>query len=121
MKIKLNKKQIADIGREIKATERRNHKTEDVFDIFKMLQYWTKSIGGKETKIKSVTELDGGYLCRVNSVFRERMKAYLKQIRQRKAEQYAEAKKKKEVQDVVDKYDDLIREAEEAEMQKKRR
>ena len=120
MKIKLNKKQIEDIRREITATERRNHKIDDVFDVFKMLQYWTKSLGGKETKIKSVTELEGGYLCRVNSAFRDRMKAYLKQIRQRKAQEYTEAKKEREMQEVADRYDDLIREAEEAELHKKK-
>jgi predicted ribosome quality control (RQC) complex YloA/Tae2 family protein len=113
MKVKLNRKQIEVIRRELKETERRNFKTEDVSEVFKMLQYWGKSVGRGEAKIKTVAELPGGYLCRVNSTFREMMKAYIKQIRKRKAEEHLQTKQDREMQDNADRYDQLIREAEE--------
>lgn len=113
MKVKLNRKQIEVIRRELKETERRNFKTEDVSEVFKMLQYWGKSVGRGEAKIKTVAELADGYLCRVNSTFREMMKAYIKQIRGRKAEEHLQAKQDREMQDNADRYDQLIREAEE--------
>jgi hypothetical protein len=113
MKVKLNSKQIEIIRRELKETERRNFETEDVAEVFKMLQYWGKSVGRGEAKIKTVAELADGYLCRVNSTFREMMKAYIKQIRERKAEQYLEAKQEREMQDNAERYDRLILEAKE--------
>ena len=88
MKIKLNHKQIESIRRELKKTERRGFKLDDVSQVFRMLQYWSKSIGGKDVKIQSVAELADGYMCRVNSKFRERMKAYLKHIRQQRIEKH---------------------------------
>lgn len=116
MKVKLNKKQIENIRRELKETERRDYKTDDVSQIFRMLQYWSKSVGGGEAKIKSVAELPDGYLCRVNSKFRELMKAYLKQVKTHKLEQRAQEKREKELQENVEKYDQLIKEAEEAKL-----
>ena len=113
MKVKLNRKQIEIIRRELKETERRNYKTEDVSQVFKMLQYWGKSVGRGEAKIKTVAELADGYLCRVNSTFREMMKAYIKQIRKRKAEEHLQAKQDREIQENAERYDQLIREAEE--------
>ena len=113
MKVKLNSKQIELIRRALKETERRNFKTDDVFEVFKMLQYWGKCIGKGEAKIKNVVELDDGYLCRVNSTFRERMKVYLKQIREQKAEKHLRAKQEREMQDNATRYEQLIREAEE--------
>ena len=117
MKIKLNHKQIESIRLEIKKTERRGFKLDDVSQVFRMLQYWSKSIGGKDVKIQSVTELADGYMCRVNSKFRETMKTYLKHIRQQRIEMYEQASKEKQIHETVDKYDELIREAEESRQQ----
>lgn len=113
MKVKLNSKQIELIRRELKETERRSFQTEDVSQVFRMLQYWGKCIGKGEAKIKTVVELPDGFLCRVNSTFRERMKEYLKQIREHKAEEHLRAKQEREMQENAERYDRLIREAEE--------
>lgn len=113
MKVKLNSKQIELIRRELKETERRSFQTEDVSQVFRMLQYWGKCIGKGEAKIKTVVELPDGFLCRVNSTFRERMKAYLKQIREHKAEEHLRAKQEREMEENAERYDRLIREAEE--------
>ena len=117
MKIKLNHKQIESIRLEIKKTERRGFKLDDVSQVFRMLQYWSKSIGGKDVKIQSVTELADGYMCRVNSKFRERIKAYLKHIRQQRIDKHEQVSKEKQIQETVDRYDELIREAEESRQQ----
>jgi hypothetical protein len=116
MRVKLNSKQIETIRKGLKETERRSFKADDVPDVFRMLQYWSKSVGGGETKIVSLAELPDGYLCRVNSKFRERMKAYLKEARsERMAEKAKESrlvKKEREMQENAEKYDQLIKEAE---------
>jgi hypothetical protein len=113
MKVKLNSKQIEIIRRGLKETERRNFETEDVSEVFRMLQYWGKCIGKGEAKIKTVAELPDGFLCRVNSTFREQMKIYLKQVREQKAEEHLRAKQEREMQDNAERYEQLIREAEE--------
>lgn len=112
MKVKLNDRQIETIRRGLKESERRNYKTDDVSDVFRMLQYWAKSIGAGEAKIQSVADLGGGYLCRVNSKFRDRMKTYLKDARAQGIEKYRLAEKEKEMQENAEKYERLIREAE---------
>jgi hypothetical protein len=112
MKVKLNSKQIELIRRELKETDRRSFNTDDVSEVFKMLKYWGKSIGKGEAKIKTVAELADGYLCRVNTTFRKTMKEYIKQIRERKAQEYQQEKQEKEMQYNAEKYDQLIREAE---------
>jgi len=116
MKIKLNNKQIENIRRELKEIDRRNYKTEDVAEVFKMLQYWAKSATAGDAKIKSVTELPDGYLCRVNSKFRESMKAYLKKARQHRFEEGARTKKEREMQENAERYEQLIEEAERTRM-----
>ena len=121
MKIKLNTKQIENIGRELKETDRKSYDTSDVSQIFRMLQYWSKTVGGKETKIKSVTELPDGYLCRVNSKFRDSMKAFLKQMRSRRLEEQMKGKKEEEMLENADRYEQLIREAEAVEDSRSRR
>ncbi len=113
MKIKLNKKQIENIRRELKETERRGFETDDVSHVFRMLQYWAKSVGVGEAKIQSVAELPDGYLCRVNSKFRESMKAFLKRVRERRLEKGVQLKKEKEMQATAEKYDQLIKESKE--------
>ena len=116
MKIKLNSKQIEAIRDGLKETERRNFKTGAVPDVFQMLRYWSKSVGGADAKIASLTELPDGYLCRVNSKFRERMKAYLKEARTRilteKVFEYRNKIKDEEMRENAEKYDQLIKEAE---------
>ena len=112
MKVKLNNKQIETIRRGLKESERRNYKTDDVSDVFRMLQYWAKSIGVGEAKIQSVADLGEGYLCRVNSKFRDRMKAYLKDARAQRIGEHNIAKKEKEMRKNAEKYERLIREAE---------
>ncbi len=118
MKVKLNSKQIETIRSGLKETERRSFKAGDAPDVFRMLQYWSKSVGGGETKIASLAELPDGYLCRVNSKFRERMKAYLKEARGQRlterAEESRRIKKEKEMQENAEKYDQLIKEDERA-------
>jgi hypothetical protein len=115
MKVKLNSKQIETIRKGLKETERRSFKADDAFDVFRMLQHWSKCVGGGETKIASLAELPDGYLCRVNSKFRERMKAYLKETRSQRLAEKAEksrlAKREKEMQENAEKYDQLIKEA----------
>jgi hypothetical protein len=110
MKIKLNRKQVAAVARELKETDRKNFNPADVEEVFKMLQYWTKTVGSGEGKIQSVTELPDGYLCRVNSKFHDSIKAYIKQAGSRK---FSEQMKEMKIQETVDKYDRLIKEAEE--------
>lgn len=112
MKVKLNHRQIETIRRGLKESERRSYKPDDVSDVFRMLQYWAKSIGAGEARIQSVAELSDGYLCRVNSKFRDRMKAYLKDARAQGIEKYRLAEKEKEMQENAEKYERLIREAE---------
>jgi len=111
MKVKLNKKQIENIRQVLKETERRKFKTEEVSDIFRMLQYWAKSIGAGEAKIKSIAELPDGYICRVNPKFRESMRAFLKQVRTRKLEEEQQRRREKEIQANADKYDQLMKES----------
>jgi hypothetical protein len=117
MKIKLNSKQIEKIRRQLGETDRKQFDTSDVFEVFKMLQYWSRCIGGDEVKIKSVTELADGYLCRVNSKFREVMKAFLKQGRSHHSEKEIPdedmTEKKEGILGNADRYERLIREAEE--------
>lgn len=110
MKIKLNSKQIAKVARELKETDRKNFDVKDVGEVFKMLQYWTKSVGTGEEKIQSVTELPDGYLCRVNRKFRDSMKDYIRDVGARK---FSEQMKDVKVQETLDKYDRLIKEAKE--------
>ncbi|MBI4831069.1 MAG: hypothetical protein HY801_05845 [Candidatus Lindowbacteria bacterium] len=110
MKIKLNKGQIEDVRRELKETDRKDFDIGDIPQVFRMLQYWAQCVGAGEAKIKSVTELSDGYLCRVNEKFHDLMKAYLKDVRSRR---FNEEMKERKTQSVVDKYDRLIREAEE--------
>ncbi len=109
MKVKLNKKQIENIRRELKETERRKYDTDDVAEVFRMLQYWAKSIGGGEAKIQSVAQLSDGYRCRVNPKFRDLMKAFLKRIRAQKIEEATRIKKERDMQANVDEYDRLIK------------
>ncbi len=111
MKVKLNKSQIEKIQQVLKETERRKFKTEEVADIFRMLQYWAKSIGAGEAKIKSLAELPDGYICRVNPKFRESMRAFLKQVRTRKLEEEQQRRREKEMQANADKYDELMKRA----------
>ena len=76
-----------------------------------MLQYWAKSIGAVEAKIKSIAELPDGYICRVNPKFRESMRAFLKQVRTRKLEEEQQRRREKEIQANADKYDQLMKES----------
>ncbi len=116
MKVKLNSKQIETIRSGLKETERRSFKADDAPDVFDMLRYWSKSVGGAETKIASLAELPDGYLCRVNTKFRERMKDYLKEVRSQKqterAEEHRHMKKEREMQENAERYDQLIEDAE---------
>ena len=118
MKIKLNGKQIETIRNGLNETERRRFKADDAPDVFQMLRYWSKSVGGAETKIASLAELPDGYLCRVNSKFRKRMKDYLKEARSQRltarAEEHRHMKKDREMQENAEKYDRLIEEAEQS-------
>lgn len=119
MKIKLNSGQIARIRRELKETDRKDFDTDDVSGVFRMLQYWAKSIGAGEPKVTSVTEIPGGYLCRVNSRFRDLIRTYLKQARSRLLEESAKTKREREMQETVERYDQLIKEAEQNKRQPK--
>ena len=110
MKIKLNKKQVLAIRRELEETDRKKFDLSEVMEVFRMLQYWSKCIGGDDTAIKTIVELPDGYLCRVNRQFRESIKAYLSDIRSRRAEN-AEERKIQKKQDVADEFDRLVREA----------
>jgi hypothetical protein len=110
MKIKLNSKQIAKVARELKETDRRNFDLKDVGEVFKMLQYWAKAVGTGEEKIQSVTELPDGYLCRVNRKFHDTMKHY---IREAGAKRFSDQMKEVKVQEALEKYDRLIKEAKE--------
>jgi hypothetical protein len=110
MKIKLNMKQITDIKREIKETDRKSFDLSDISEVFRMLQYWAKSAGTGDEKIKTITELPDGYLCRVNEKFHDSMKEYLRQARMRR---FSEQIKEVKVQETIEKYDRLIKEAEE--------
>jgi hypothetical protein len=112
MKIKLNHKQIARISRELKESDRKSFDTDDVAGVFNMLQYWSKSVGGGKTKIRSVTDLLDGYLCRVNEEFKDVMKQYLKQARMRVREEYEEERHRIEMEASAQAYDRLIEEAE---------
>ena len=116
MKIKLNLKQIEIIRRRLEETDRKKFDTSDVSEVFKMLQYWSRCIGGDKTRIKSVTDVADGYLCRVNSKFREVMKHFLKQGRSRPSEKEIAddemTEKKGGILDDAQRYERLIREAE---------
>jgi hypothetical protein len=109
MKVKLKKSQIEKIQQVLKETERRKFKTEEVSEVFRMLQYWAKSIGAGEAKIKSLAELPDGYICRVNPKFRESMRAFLKRVRARKLEEEQQRRRGKEMQANADKYDELMK------------
>jgi hypothetical protein len=109
MKIKLNMKHVAVVARELKETDRKNFNPTEVGQVFQMLQYWCKSAGTGGEKIQSVTELPDGYLCRVNGKFHDAMKAYIKQAGSRK---FTEQMKEVKVQETLDKYERLIKEAE---------
>jgi hypothetical protein len=117
MKIKLNMKQVTDIMREIKETDRKTFDLSDVSEVFQMLKYWAKSAGTGDEKIKTITELPDGYLCRVNEKFHDSMKEYLKQSRMRRfSEQIKEVRAHETIvkaQETIEKYDRLIKEAEE--------
>lgn len=110
MKIKLNTEQIEDLRRELEETDRKKFDMSDVSDVFRMLQYWSKSVGAGEEKIKSVTELTDGYLCRVNRTFHDSMKEFLRQVRKRR---FSDQMKERKVQGTVKKYERLMKEAEE--------
>ncbi len=110
MKIKLNTEQIEDLRREIEETDRKKFDMSDVSEVFRMLQYWSKSVGTGEEKIKSVTELSDGYLCRVNRAFHDSMKEFLKQVRSRR---FSDHMKERKVKGAIGKYERLIKEAEE--------
>jgi hypothetical protein len=112
MKIKLNLKQIETIRKQLEETDRKKYDTSDISQVFRMLQYWSKCIGGDETKIKSVTELPDGFLCRVNSQFRDSMKAFLRQARPQRAEEEIEDSKQGSLIENVQRYERLIKEAE---------
>jgi len=116
MKIKLNTKQIATVMRELKETDRKSFDVSDVSGVFRMLQYWAKSAGTGEEKIKTITELPDGYLCRVNRKFHDSMKEYLKEAKTRR---FSEQMKELKVQATVEEYDRLMKEAEEKKGQKK--
>jgi hypothetical protein len=113
MKIKLNLKQIESLRRELEETDRKRFDISDVSEVFRMLQYWSKSIGRKEAKIKSITELGDGYLCRVNSTFRESMKGFLKDIRSREHEEKIREAEERGIPRTASKLERLIMEAEE--------
>ena len=110
MKIKLNTEQIEDLRRELEETDRKKFDMSDISDVFRMLQYWSKSVGTGEEKIKSVTELPDGYLCRVNRTFHDSMKEFLRQVRTRR---FSDQMKKRKVQGAIKKYERLIKESEE--------
>lgn len=120
MKIKLNLKQIEDIRRKLEETDRKKFDIADISHVFRMLQYWSKCVGGKETKIKSVTALPDGYLCRVNSSFREAMKGYLKQARSGEIdEEGMDETEKGGMLTNTARYERLIKEAEEKQVHRK--
>ena len=121
MKIKLNQKQIENIRRELEETDRRRYDISDVSEIFKMLVYWSKSFGGNDTKIKSVTELPDGYLCRVNSKFRESMKGFLKDIRSRQLEEKLREGEERGIPRTANKFERLVMEAEEKQARRDQR
>lgn len=106
MKVKLNLKQMHVLRREIKENSRKDFDITDLAEVFKMLKFWTKSFGTGEEKIKSITELPDGYLCRVNKKFHDTMKDF---IREAKSRRYAEELKQR----TAEEYDRLIKEAEE--------
>ncbi len=110
MKIKLNLEQIEDVSQELKDTDRKKFDTSEVSEIFRMLKYWSKTVGGKETKIKSVTMMADGYLCRVNHKFRDSMKVFLKDVRSRR---FNEEMKEMKARATINKYDKLMGDAEE--------
>lgn len=110
MKIKLNTKQIEDVRREIEETDRKKFDLDDISGVFRMLQYWPKSFGSGEEKIKSVTELSDGYLCRVNRRFHDSMKEFLKEVRTRR---FSGEMRERKVQGAIKKYERLIKEAKE--------
>ena len=56
MKIKLNTKQIADISRELKETDRKNFDVTEVTQVFRMLQYWSKTIGAVSRSNEGIPE-----------------------------------------------------------------
>jgi hypothetical protein len=118
MKVKLNTKQIADIYRELKETDRKKFDLSEVTEVFRMLQYWSKSVAGGEAKIKSIAELPDGFLCRVNKTFHTTMKEYLRGSRHRRAEAQIEELAKRQA---ATEYDRLIKEAEEREDNRKMR
>jgi len=109
MKIKLNMKQITNVMRELKETDRKSFDLSDVSDVFRMLQYWAKSAGTGEEKIKNITELPDGYLLRVNRKFHDSMKEYLKQTGMRR---FSEQMRDLKAQETAEKYDRLIKESE---------
>jgi hypothetical protein len=106
----LNTEQIEDLRRELEETDRKKFDMSDISDVFRMLQYWSKSVGAGEEKIKSVTELTDGYLCRVNRTFHDSMKEFLRQVRTRR---FSDQMKERKVQGAVKKYERLMKEAEE--------
>jgi hypothetical protein len=116
MKIKLNAEQVEDIRRELKETDRKEFDTSDIPQVFQMLQYWAQCVGAGKAKIKSVTELPGGFLCRVNERFHDIMKEYLKDVRSRR---FSEDMKERKKQSVINKYERLMKEAEEKKNQPK--
>jgi len=109
MKIKLNLRQLEDVRRELQATDRKKFEIKEVSQVFRMLQYWSKSVGGKTAKIKSVTELGDGFLCRVNREFRDLMKEYLRETRSRRL---SEELKERKVRAAMDKYKHILEESE---------
>ena len=109
MKIKLNLKQIEEVRRGLMETDRKDFDLSDISQVFRMLQYWAKSAGAGKEKIKSVTELPDGYLCRVNEKFHDSMKTYLKESRERR---FSEEMKERKIQGTLDKYERLMKEAE---------
>ena len=109
MKIKLNLRQLEDVRRELQETDRKKFEIKEVSQVFRMLQYWSKSVGSTTAKIKSVTELGDGFLCRVNRDFRDLMKEYLKEIRSRRI---SEELKERKVKAAMDKYKHILEEPE---------
>ena len=117
MKIKLNTNQIEEICRELKESDRKDFDISEVADVFRMLQYWAKTVGSGKEKIKSVAQRPDGYLCRVNQTFRDSMKEFLKETRERRHSEEKEERsvrmKEKKIKETVERYDRLIKEAEE--------
>lgn len=120
MKIKLNLKQIETIRRKLEETDRKKFSATDLSEVFRMLQYWSKSVGEEETKIKSITALPDGYLCRVNNSFRETMKKYLKRtLPEDDREEGTDKGEPGQILANTKRYEQLIKEAEERQVPRK--